>query len=589
VLALAAAAAYQLRSGATAAGGLVTFAPMLIALACGLRAARLVLPATAAGGMSWLRRGRLAAGLAALHLARRPTTHRLLTLVAIAVALLGQAVCGLDTAQQAAEARAHLEVGAERVLVVQAGSAGALMSAVHAADPDGRWAMAVVRHRVGQQTIVAVESDRLAAVADWPSGRYAPPVTDVAGELRPATNPSVLVTGTQLLLDASGSLMPVTARLVRADGTAFDAPFTGLRAETPGCTAGCRLAWFEFATSPDGMLLHGLRQTNPDRMLVDPAGFASAGRWRPGFNTGPGAVTLLYGPDWLSVHYPPPRPPAQPSPVRVLVADAPVPLPVVAAGPSFPQLGEVEGGLSNDIGLPSFEVVATANGLPGVGGDGFLVDYEYVDRLGGVLPKPATRGEVWLGRGTPQSIVDRLRARLPVVGVETPAQRTAALFARGSGRATQLTLLAALAGLVLAAIAVAVVAAIEREPRLAELRALRVQGLPASVAVASGRLGYAWFVLGGVLVGALATVASWPAARAVLPAFVDGWTATAVPAWPRPLVAVVVFAGTTAVLLGVALLTARPVARALATPERRPVPDRPAGEPDLAVARRGTR
>jgi len=86
VVVLAGGAAYQLGSGRATAGGLAAFTPMLVSLACGLVAARLVLPVVAAGGTRWLHRGRLVAGLAALQLARRPTGHRLLAMVAVATA-----------------------------------------------------------------------------------------------------------------------------------------------------------------------------------------------------------------------------------------------------------------------------------------------------------------------------------------------------------------------------------------------------------------------------------------------------------------------------------------------------------------------
>jgi hypothetical protein len=210
VVALAAAAVYQLGDGGGAGTGIAELTPMLLVLACGLVAGQAV----------------------------RPAASRLLALIAVAVGLFGQAVCGLDTAGRAALARAP----------------------------------------------------------------------------------------------------------------------------TPGCADGCRLAWFGFATSPGDLRLHELRQVNPDRVLVDGARFASAGLWRPGFNTASGEVTVLHGPDWLGARYTPP-PPAAPSEVRVAAADTPVPLPVVAAGPSFPHPGEADRVLGIGRTLRSVEVVAVAGGL----------------------------------------------------------------------------------------------------------------------------------------------------------------------------------------------------------------------------------
>jgi putative ABC transport system permease protein len=557
VVALAVAAAYQLANGATE--GLAALTPMLLALACGLVAGRLVLPIATAVGAAQLRRGRLAAGLAALQLARRPAAHRLLALVTLAVALLGQAVSGLDTASRAAEARARLELGADRILTVRAASPAAVMAAVHSVDPDGRWAMAAVRQRVGQQTVVAIEAERLASVAYWPTGTGAPPVPEVAAALRPLTNPVVTVTGRELVLDTSGPQTPTMARLVRADGTSFDAGFTAGRATVPDCApAGCRLAWFGFPRSPDGTHLHELRQTDPDKVLIDGSAFASAGRWRPGFNTGAAEMTVLHGPDWLGARYRPTDPRSAARQIRLLVADAPVPVPLVAAGPArIAQTGEVKQVPGITAGLRSVEVVAVARGLPGVGGQGYLVDNEYASRLASEPPDRSASYQVWLARGAPASMVDRLRDRVAVGGEETVRERAAQLLDRGSGRAARLNLLAAVCGLVLAAIAIAVVAAVERAWRAADLRALRAQGLPARAAAASGLGSHAGLVVGGVLAGVVAGAVSWAAARAVVPAFVDGWTITAVPHGPRPVVAALALLLVAAALLGVAALAAR--------------------------------
>jgi putative ABC transport system permease protein len=562
VVALAVAAAYQLGSGATE-DGVAALTPMLVALACGLVAGRLVLPVAVAVGAARLRRGRLASGLAALHLARRPAVHRLLALITIAVALLGQAVSGLDTAGQAAQARARLELGAQRVLTVHAASPAALLAAVHSVDPDGRWAMAAVRQQLGADTALAVEADRLASVAYWPTDSVAPPLSEVAAGLRPPTNPTIRVTGRELVLDATGPQVPTTVRLVRADGTSFDAAFTAGRAETPGCApAGCRLAWFSFPTSPDGLQLRQLRQTGPDKVVVDGATFGSAGRWRSGFNTGATELTVLHGPDWLGARYQPAdsRNPARE--IRVLAADAPVPMPLVVAGPArLAGTGEAPGVAGLSAGLQSVDVVAVARGLPGLGGAGYLVDNEYASRLASEPPVGGVSYQVWLARAAPASIVDQLRARLGVGGEETVGERRDQLLERGPGQAARLNLLAGLLGLLLAATAIAVVASLERGRRVAELRALRVQGLPARVAAASGLLNYVGLVAGGVVAGVAAAAASWAAVRVVVPAFVDEWTATAVPHGPRPVVACLALLLAAAALLGVAVLAARSIGK----------------------------
>jgi putative ABC transport system permease protein len=586
VMALAAAAAYQLIIGVTA-GSLAALAPALVTLACGLAAGRLVLPAAVGIGAARLRQGRLAAGLAALHLARRPQAHRLLALIAVAVALAGQAVAGLDTTSRAAHDRARLELGADRVLTVSPRArqattssdqaldrAAAVRTAVHEADPDGRWAMAATRQQAGSDGIVGVEADRLGAVADWPAGAGVPSVAEVAGALRPPTSTPIRVTGTGLQLDVEvagglGAPMPVTVRLVSADGIAQDVAFQvgpqpGLHtysAPVSGCGgAGCRLAWFGFSFSAEELRMHELRQTGPDRVVVDAAGLADPGRWRAGFTTGPSELTVLRGAGWLSARYQPNDPVFAVSDLRVLAVDAPVPLPVIVAGaPDLPQTDEVRS-LSplSTTGRP-VEVVASGTGLPGAGPRGYLVDLEYADRLSGD-PDPATSTEVWLAAGTPAAVVGKLRERLQINSEKTVDQRAAELMRQGPGQAVRVDLLAALLGLAIAALAIVMIATVERDRRAAELRALRVQGLSAAVAARSGLLGYSGLVLGGVLVGLVCAAVSWLAVRAVLPAFVDGWTATPVPASPRPIVIVLALAVVLAVLLGAAAVAARRLA-----------------------------
>jgi putative ABC transport system permease protein len=615
VVALAVAAAYQLITGVTVSG-FATLAPGLIALACGLAAGRLVLPAAVGIGAARLRQGGLAAGLAALHLARRPQAHRLLALIAVAVALGGQAVAGLDTTTRAVRDRARLELGADRVLSVSpkalpaGGSGGSraqaldpttvVLAAVHAADPQGRWAMAATRQELGADTIVAVEADRLGAVADWPDGGGVPPAAQVSGALRPPTGAPIMVTGTELRLDvevtgALGVPTPVTVRLIGADGSTQDAQFLvdprlGRRtysAPAPGCAGeGCRLAWFGFASSPEGLRLHELSQTGPERIVADAAGLAAPGRWRPGFTTGPQEMTVLQGNGWLTARYRPTDPRTLVSDLRVMAVDAPAPLPVIAAGsPDLPQTDDVRSLPALSTGNRPVEVIAAAAGLPGAGAHGYLVDLEYADRLSGD-PDPATVTQVWLAAGTPSAVVNRLRERLQINSEQTVAGRAGELLRQGPGQAVRVQLLAALLGLALAALAIAVIAAVERGRRAAELRALRVQGLPATTAARSGLLGYSWLVLGGVVAGLVAASVSWWATREVLPAFVDGWTATGVPATPRLVVAVPALIVVTAVLLGAAGLAARKLAAAVHA-DLVVRGDAPASEPVIAGSSSG--
>jgi hypothetical protein len=568
-LVLAGAAGYQALAGDTT-GGLAVAAPLLLALACGLFAARLVLPVAARVGVALLHRGRLAGGLAALDLARRPHAQHLLVVVTVAVALLGLATSGADTTRRAVADRAALELGADRVLTVASGPA-ATRAAVHAADPRGRWAMAAVRVRVGARTLVAVEADRLPAVASWPAG--APDVDRLAAALRPSVNRPVTVYGGEVTLDASVTsrlAIParLTLRLFEPDGTARDAvvdlgPAPGRRAyrvAVPGCASGCRLAWFSFPSSPEHIRLHGLRQRDNDgeREVLAPRDFGAPGRWRPGFTASPGELALEHGDGWLSATYRPIDLRFIASELHLRLADSPVPLPVAAAGPRGPGTLSLWTMSST---LRPVEVVDTARGLPGGVGDGFLFDHEYAERLGGEPGTPGG-GEVWLAADVPADVVARLRAALPVTGDETAAARSARLLGQGAGQSVRLHALAGLLGLALAGGAVLTVAAAERRRRARELGALRVQGLPARAAARAALLGYTALVTGGLAAGLVAAVVDWAAAHRLMPVFGAEWVATTPPVLPRALVAAAALVVAAVALLGCARFAARRLARA---------------------------
>ncbi|HTF11088.1 MAG TPA: hypothetical protein VK659_23215, partial [Asanoa sp.] len=151
-------------------GGLGILAPALLILAGALLAARLLGPAARRVGGRALLAGRLSGALAGIELSRRSAPRRAVTLAVLGVALLCFAVLAVDLGGAARNQRAGIELGADRVFAVNQLSGGALRTAVRQADPEGRWAMAVVRIPAtgSGPTTVAADTDRLAAVA-WPS------------------------------------------------------------------------------------------------------------------------------------------------------------------------------------------------------------------------------------------------------------------------------------------------------------------------------------------------------------------------------------------------------------------------------------
>ena len=147
-------------------------------------------------GVAALRAGRAGLALAALHLGRRSGTHRIVAVLAVAVAVFTTATLFWQAATVAWGQRAAQELGAPRVLVVQARGAAQLLAAVRAVDPEGRYAMAVARTEGARTSdrVVAVDSARLARVANLPQGDL----------LHPPTPEPPMVTDGRLSLDVAG-------------------------------------------------------------------------------------------------------------------------------------------------------------------------------------------------------------------------------------------------------------------------------------------------------------------------------------------------------------------------------------------------
>ncbi|NUT07858.1 MAG: hypothetical protein HOV76_30765, partial [Hamadaea sp.] len=400
-----------------------------------------------------------------------------------------------------------------------------------------RWLLAAARQQRAASSVVAVESDRLARVAETSNAL----ARRIATDIRPKVNEPVRLTGTRLVLDVTAMSADaggaIRAALVTTAGQRFTVAVTvahqagagSYGVDVPQCADGCRLAWLGFTSSPESLRLTAIRQQTPDKTLVDAAGMAAAGRWRPGFTTTVGDLTVLHGDGWLSAEYRPSDPMHVSTDLRVLVADAPVPLPVVAAGrPRLAQTDEVrELPVLDGISRP-VRVVDGANVLPGAGADGFLIDHEYADRLaddGGVV-----QAEVWARADTPPAVLTDLRKRLLIAAEETVDDRVDRMARTGPGQAARFQLGAALLGVFLGAAGLAVITTGEYAQRRAELVDLRRQGLTARTAVRTIAWS-AWLLVAvGVLLGAvLAIVAAVGWRGSGLAVFTDDWTATGIP------------------------------------------------------------
>ncbi|MFY1698309.1 ABC transporter permease [Solwaraspora sp. WMMA2101] len=580
-VAVAAAGLYQAYTAATEPGevsGLVLLAPALLALAIALIAGRLATPGAARAGAALLRQGRLPAALAALHLARRPGTARLVALLTVAVALFGSAISGWTESVDARTTRATHAVGTDQVLTVQARSRTHLLTAVRAADPSGRQAMAVVSTGSAQQ-ILAVDSTRLAAVAAWHPW-YGPAAAEVAAALA-APLTSVAVADGELRLTAAGPAdvpVSVLAHLVDQTGDPVTVVFGPLgstpaehRATVDGCGPdGCRLASLELrqpgwngrpVPAADGVAVTLWELAGGTTPAVDRDFFTDLRNWRGPVTPGAIGPALTVADGSLTVTAPGP---ARDRSTHVHVIETPVPLPVVRSGPKLaPELpGDPRLEVFGADALP-VRYVAVADALPQARFRGYLVDLELADRLAG----GSGRGEVpqvWLAPDAPADLVDRLTAQgLTVVGVESYADMLGQLGRQGAPSALRFQLAAGLIGLLLAAGALMVVAAVERGDRAAELTALRTQGLPAA---AVARIAYGGYVVAGALavaVGLLVTVVARLPVLQTMPVFVDNWAVLPLRIGPRPVPLLITLVTATVVLGCAAVFAGHRLVRAV--------------------------
>ncbi|MFC0530038.1 FtsX-like permease family protein [Phytohabitans kaempferiae] len=577
--------------------GLVLVAPALVALAVALVAARAIGPLAVRVGHRALRGGRLPLALAATHLARRPGTHRVFALLAVSVALLGTAASGWSAAATAREARATHDLGADRVLSVQARSRAHLLAAVRAADPAGTQAAAVVRNSAGEagQVVLAVDTERFARVARWQEG-YRASLPDLLRSLRPEAPLPVRLDDGRLALDAEvvgpGEPVRVVVHLATASGTSLTVQSGVLGAgrksyqmDLSGCGGECRLVAIELAAAEEAAEPLADRTVRVHALTgsAGPLEVAGASRWRGTVRSDDQGPTVAVAGGALELTMPPS---AMPEGVArsgmVYVVDTPVPLPVAHTRFASPS------GVPGDPRLALFggdelpvRFSGAVSALPRAPGRGFLVDLEYADRLAAEAGL-GDEAQVWLAPDAPAAITDRLREQgLVVLADDSIAAAQGRYSEQGPPFALRFQLIAGVLGVLLAALALAVAAAVERPDRAAELAALRAQGLSRRAVRTIGHGGYAVLVVAGVVVGIAAAALGGSLVEAAVPVFVDDWGVLPVPTGPQALPLLLAGLGGLLVLGATGAVAAAQLVRASgpapATAAPRVVPARPDG------------
>ncbi len=585
VVLLAAATIYQLRVGGILSGGgsqLGLLAPALLALTLALAAVRiavlLVRRVTARPPRS------LVGLIVGRQAARTPSSFNPAVVVAVGVALAVFATQVMLVSARNQELRATAVVGARTVLQVEAPAGGDLLSLVNAADPSGRYAMAVKERSAASDTgvgrILAVDSSRFAAV-----GALSPASLGAdLSSLRPVTADPVILKGTRV--EATIADVKVTPGVISVAGTPPADPVlelivvdqgqwkgvelgatsstTALRAALP-CADGCRLVAIGLRSDAGAAYTAELTITS---ISTDQQTKEESDAWlrAAGWHSRVGDQ-LTASPRALSV----PTQTADGMHLKALDEDGgnaaavlpvdsvdPLPALVAPATEAQPFAGIPNAVLGRGLdGQPQIlQVVATPPVLPRLLDDGVLVDL----LMAGNISDPAQglrRDEVWLAADAPPEIEQALTAQgLKITGRQDLAAQAKALQEEPSTRAAASARYLGLAALALTLIALIAAQAADVTRRRPDWKSLLDGGLPARTVLRLAFIEIAAPVVIGVLVGVASGVAGFALAASKLP-LVDltaagppldlgvGWAAVAV-LGAAVLVVVLIVSGTTA-------------------------------------------
>ncbi|GAA1580982.1 FtsX-like permease family protein [Actinoplanes couchii] len=551
VAALAVATGVQFALSGEPLTGVGMFAPAFIVLALALVAARLLLPVVNLLAVRALNRGRLGLALAGLQLSRRPGAGRLFALLVATAAVAAYAVGAVDTADRGRAVAADVGLGADRVVTVQPLTRRQLLTAVRALDPDGAWAMAAVRLPGGSVSVpgLAVDTERLAAVAAWPAGARDP--RDVHRILHPAAADPPALASRDILIDATVSTpgemrMVVSVSSLAGHGDALvEMGFLkngrhSYYQRTEVCRDGCRINGIRLSGAGGGSTItgqvtfHQLNTTVPVT-LTDAAGWRTAGLGR-----------LSAAPDGLRADVQVTASVAEVVWIQPVVTPYPLPMAFAGTRPADPSITGVApvGVLLDD--------AADLPAVPAAGRESALVDLEYLDRLA-VDPKPVIDPQVWLGPAAPADVADRMATHgLVIVSDTTAADVRAGLDQQGPAIALWFHLLAAVLAALLGAGALALTVAVDRIRRTEDLTALRTQGLRSGPAGQATLWTYPVLVVIATAVGVLVAAATWRLTGWALP--LAGLTPPDVPLPSRP--GLLALLAATGAVLAVELLVA---------------------------------
>ncbi|HEY6747374.1 MAG TPA: FtsX-like permease family protein [Mycobacteriales bacterium] len=471
-------------------GPLALAAPGLLALIVGLLLAHLIVPAAVWLGRRLMARGRYAAALSMLALARRPSTRRVFAVITVASALLTFSTYAIGVGSRNRELAARRDNGAPMVAEVTGTDVGRVLGAL--APVAGSHATPVVRMApAGQQrrttmAVVPADFSRIALFPDADPGSV--PWSDLG---RAQTGRRLSITGSAISLlarsdglRASSPEKHVQLELINAGGDPITVDLGGVPVGRPGtltatvpCASGCTVTGFGIRSTP-GSRYEG-RLTISDVRV--PGGSAdlpgTVADWRPGAKdlsrveataAGPGSLTVRLLNDGVG-------------PLGMTSRYLPTSSPALVAGPGTdPAARQVTGtglnGADRDL-----DIVGRLPLAPAVSGPAALVDLDLFQRWGNRVAR-TSRIQVWFDSEDP-AVLAPVQEALRRNGVEVSDVHRVSDVRRSYEASVpswslQLGGLVAVAALLFAGLVIVLVVAGAWRRRSRDLACLALSGVP---------------------------------------------------------------------------------------------------------------
>ena len=457
-------------------GSLGLLVPGLLGLAAAVVASRL-LPAACRLAFGVTRhRGGTGPFLAVRQLARRPGGTRTTIVLAAAFALATFAIAAFAVDQRNVDRAATAQTGAAAVLSVTAPAGQDLGTIVDRIDPGGNQAAAVDRYAgdtANGTVLLAVQPQRFARVALWPSGFLDRPAASLGAALDPRTTPPVTLPA------GSGAVrVRVTGQTGIPPGAALtfwvieeESPDGGqvpvslgvlhegwLSATLTQCPCQVTMVSIDSPTAAPGpghgsVTLSALGVRTGGTWIPVPAALASASGWAAGAEDPAGcgstAGQLQVGLAGLRWSF---RSGSACSPA-LHRQDTPALLPALVSNQVTSSLQAF-----STVGLDGRQLmvrpVALAAAVPGAPAVGIVVDRDYAQREAYFTYDSLVAEQVWVAPGSLAGVRAKLAAAgVKIDGVATVADAEAVLMRQGPALASVLFLASAVAAALLAAAA----------------------------------------------------------------------------------------------------------------------------------------